>query len=398
MPDINVVLAGGLRDRQGLGLTRRLPTPTRAHVDLGSNDYLGLSADPRVIDAACKATIANGAGSTGSRLVSGNLDVHVELEAALAKLKQTESALLFNSGYQAAIGAIPALVGPGDLILSDELNHACLIDGCRMSKAAVKVYSHNNVDEARAMLAGRRNVRRCLIVTDGVFSMDGDVADLASLAQLRDEFDAWLMVDDAHGTGVLGKAGAGTAEAAGVGSKVDIAMGTLSKALGASGGFIAGSQRLIEHLINNSRSFVYSTGPAPASSGAALAALKIVKDEPERRIQLRNNADYLRKSLRAIGLPITNGSTPIIPVIIGGAEPVMKLAAELQSQFGIVGIRPPTVPEGTSRLRVTVKATHNEIDLDQAVDAIDDVLRRFGWRQYVLDGFGLDPETDHAVA
>jgi 8-amino-7-oxononanoate synthase len=397
MADLNVVLSSGLRDRQGLGLARKLPSSTRPAVDLGSNDYLGLAGDARVIEAACKALKEHGAGSTGSRLVSGNLAVHAELEAALAKLKHTEAALLFNSGYQAAQGTIPALVGPGDLIISDELNHASLIDGCRMSKATVKIYSHNNVAEARDLLASRRSAKRCLIVSDGVFSMDGDVADLAGLAQLRDEFDAWLMIDDAHGTGVLGRSGSGSAEAAGVVSKVDIQMGTVSKALGSSGGFIAGTQVLIDHLINNARSFIYTTGPSPASSGAALAALKIVKEEPERRLQLRENANYLRKSLRAIGLPVAGGETPIIPVVVGGAEPVMKLAAELREEYGIVGIRPPTVPEGTSRLRLTVKATHTEPDLDRAVDAIDDALRRFGWRQYVLDGFGGASETEHAT-
>ncbi|HEY3331484.1 MAG TPA: 8-amino-7-oxononanoate synthase [Capsulimonadaceae bacterium] len=396
MPDINVVLAGGLRDRQGLGLSRHLPTTTRPRIDLGSNDYLGLATNPAVIDAANEAVRKYGAGSTGSRLISGNIEIHEALEADLAALKHAEAALLFPSGYQAAVGTIPALVGPGDLVLSDELNHASLIDGCRMSKANVKIYSHNNIAELQELLAGRRYARRCLILTDGVFSMDGDVADLASIASLKTEFDAWLMVDDAHGTGVIGETGAGSAEYCGALSKVDVHLGTLSKALGASGGFVAGSRVVIDHLINNARSFIYSTGPSPASSGAALASLKIIKDEPDRRLLLRDNADYLRRSLRSIGFPVANGVTPIIPVVIGGAESVMRLADHLRDRFGVVGIRPPTVPEGTSRLRLTVKATHSHAQIDEAIGELDSALRKFGWRQFVLDGFESEPEVAHA--
>jgi len=254
----------------------------------------------------------------------------------------------------------------------------------------VRIYSHNDIESARQLLANRKYFRRCLIVTDGVFSMDGDVADLEGLVALRDEFDCWLMVDDAHGTGVLGDRGSGSAEYCGVSGSVDVQMGTLSKALGASGGFIAGSRILIQHLLNNARSFIYTTGPSPASSGAALEALNIVRDEPDRRLHLNANASYLRSGLRCIGLPVAEGPTPIIPVLFGGSEVVMRLADELQPMFGITGIRPPTVPEGTARLRVTVKATHTTQQLDNVIETFDTVLRRFGWRQFVLDGLATE--------
>ncbi|MDR3709615.1 MAG: 8-amino-7-oxononanoate synthase [Capsulimonadaceae bacterium] len=389
MADINVVLSGAIRDRQALELARSLPPSSRPPIDLGSNDYLGLARDGALIEAASRALRIHGTGSTGARLISGNLSIHEELEKALADIKSTAAALLFPSGYQAALGVIPALAGGGDLIVSDELNHACLIDGCRMSRATVRVYSHNSLESARSILADRRRFRRCLILTDGVFSMDGDIADLEGLAALRDEFDAWLMVDDAHGTGVLGATGAGSVELAGVASRVDVQMGTLSKALGSSGGFIAGSRVLIDYLINDARSFVYSTAPSPASSGAALAALEIVRREPDRRQRLSDNAAYLRNGLRSIGLPIAAGQTPIIPIVLGSGEVVMRMAAELQPRFGIAGIRPPTVPQGSSRLRVTVKATHTREQIDSVVEAFDVTLRRFGLRQYVLDGMAI---------
>lgn len=387
MADMDVVLSQDLRDRHALGLTRRLPQPRNPEVDMGSNDYLGLAQHPDVVASAVASVQKYGAGSTGARLISGNLPVHEQLEQAIASLKGAEAALVFPSGFQAATGTIPALVSGGDLILSDELNHACLIDGCRMSRATVRVYSHNDVDSLRQRLADRKRFRRCLIVTDGVFSMDGDIADLAALADICDRFDAWLMVDDAHGTGVLGADGAGSVSHCGVHGRVDVQMGTMSKALGASGGFIAGSSTLIQHLLNNARSFVYTTGPSPASSGAALAALQIMRTDPARRARLSANASYLRAGLRSIGLTIPDGETPIIPVVIGSSDMVMRLAEELYPRLGIAGIRPPAVPEGTSRLRVTVKAVHEKRDLDLAIELFDSALRKYGWRQFVFEGF-----------
>ena len=386
MADINTVLAGALRDRQALGLDRSLPSSIRPQIDMGSNDYLGLAHDPRLIESAAKALRQHGTGSSGSRLLSGNVAIHEELERGLAELKSTEAALLFSSGYQTAIGVIPALAGGGDLIVSDELNHACLIDACRMSRATVRVYSHNDLSSARAALVDRPRFRRCLILTDGVFSMDGDIADLAGLAAMRHEFNAWLMVDDAHGTGVLGQTGAGSVEFMGIGKNVDIQMGTISKALGSAGGFIAASQTVIDYLINSARSFVYSTAPSPACAGAALAALDILRKEPERRETLAENAAHLRAGLRSIGLPIAHSQTPIIPIVMGSSDVVMRLADELRPRFGLIGIRPPTVPPGLSRLRVTVKATHTIAELDAVLEAFDQTLRKHGMRQYVLDG------------
>ncbi len=358
-----------------VGFPRLLRTDSFA-----SNDYLGLARHPAVVAAAREAVAEYGAGSTGARLISGNLAIHEELEREIAALKGTEAALLFQSGYQAAVGTIPALVGPGDLILSDALNHACLIDGTRLSRAAVRVYRHGDFAHAVELLADRAAFRRCLVVTDGVFSMDGDLAPLAELADLCDEFEAWLMVDDAHGTGVLGDTGAGTAEYLGVSGRVTIQMGTFSKALGASGGFISGSRVLIDHLINTARSFVFTTAPSPASSGAALAAMRIIRDQPESRIELVRNADSMRDGLRDLGLVVPFRSTPILPVLIGDAVAAVALSDALRAEgLAVPAIRPPTVAEGTSRLRVTVTSTHGESDIAHAVNAFERAMRRLSW-------------------
>ncbi|HWF85017.1 MAG TPA: 8-amino-7-oxononanoate synthase [Vicinamibacterales bacterium] len=389
MSSLDNELACELESRAKHGLTRRLrslehPGGCYVYVDgkivteFASNNYLGLAFDPVTSGRVTESDF--GSGSTGSRLVTGNYTVHEELECAIAALKATDAALIFPSGYQAAVGTIPALVGRNDLILSDQHNHACLIDGCRLSRATVRVYDHNEPKHARALLSDRAQFRRCLIVTDGVFSMDGDIADLPALADLRDEFDAWLMVDDAHGTGVLGETGAGSAEFLGVRDRVDVHMGTMSKALGCAGGFIAGSRTLIDHLIGSARSFMFSTAPAPVTSGSAIGAINAIRDMPERREKVLDNARFLRAGLRALGFSVPHGDTPIIPVLIGSAQAAVALAdALLDQDIYVVAIRPPTVPDGTSRLRVTVTALHTRSDLDTCLDAFDVAIRRLGW-------------------
>jgi 8-amino-7-oxononanoate synthase len=372
----------------------------------GSNDYLGLAGHPDVRRAAAEAAAQWGAGSTGSRLTTGNFALHEDLERNIAAFKGTEAAIVFGSGYAAGVGAIPALVGQGDLILSDALNHASLIDGCRLSRAMVRVYAHVDIDHVRELLADRVSFRRCLIITDGVFSMDGHIAPLPDLAALCAEFGAWLMVDDAHGTGVLGATGRGTMEhwtltpCTSPGSAPDwdnalredarsslgrgenallniggsvVQMGTLSKALGAEGGFIAGSATLIDYLRNKARSFIFSTAPGPPAMAAARASLGIVDSEPERRGRLHANARRLADSLTSAGFQLSShGATPIISVVVGESAAALALAEGLfENGFYAPAIRPPTVPNGTARLRLSVTAEHTAADVDAIVLAME---------------------------
>jgi 8-amino-7-oxononanoate synthase len=380
-------LAADLEDLRSGGLERRLrcqssaPGPSavlegRPVLSLGSNNYLGLTEHLEVRAAAAEAIERWGTGSSGSRLTTGNLAIHEELEAALAAFKGAGAALLFSSGYQAALGTIPALVDRGDLVLSDALNHACLIDGCRLSRAEVRVYRHGDVDHARSLLADGKRFRRRLLVTDGVFSMDGDLAPLLELCDLCEATDTWLMVDDAHGTGVLGPTGAGTAERLGVQERVPIQMGTLSKALASEGGFIAGSNELIHTLRNRARTFIFSTAPAPASVAAARAALSIAQREPERRRRLAANAASLRSGLSNLGLAVPSGETAVVPVIVGDPGAAVKLSALLEEAgVWVPAIRPPTVPPGTARLRFSVIATHTDADLECVLAAVEQAVR-----------------------
>jgi 8-amino-7-oxononanoate synthase len=347
----------------------------RSLVDFGSNDYLGLSGHPAVI-AAAKDGAGSGSGSTGSRLTTGNAAIHEQLEAKIARFKHSQAALLFGSGYAANVGAIPALVGKGDLILSDELNHASIIDGCRLSRAETRVYHHSDVDHLDELLSDRHLFRRTLVVTDGVFSMDGDLARLPEIVDICERTHSWLMVDDAHGTGVFGETGTGTLEHFGVSEGVDIQMGTLSKAVGCSGGFIAGSSELIEFLRNKARSFVYSTAPTPSNSYAALTALDLIQRMPELRAKHRDNIVRLRFGLKKLGVEALPGISPIIPIVIGSSKNAVALSAHLESAgLWVPAIRPPTVPEGSSRLRITITTSHNEEQIDLLMNALSSALR-----------------------
>lgn len=375
-------LAAELDRLQAAGLRRHIrvlasPQTPRVVVDgrelilLASNSYLGLSADPEVVQAAQQAVAAFGTGSGGSRLVNGTTQLHVELEQALAALKQAEDAVLFGTGYQANVGAITALMGPGDLILSDELNHASIIDGCRLSRATILVYRHRDVGHLAELLAReRQNYRRALVVTDGVFSMDGDLAPLPELCAAAARHNALMMVDDAHATGVLGATGGGTVEQFGMHGQVHIQVGTLSKALASEGGFVAGSATLCQYLRQRARSFIFSTAAEPASVAAGLAAVRIIQREPERMQRLHANAAFLRQGLRALGYSVPDGETPVIPVLVGEAQAATALAQALEEAGAFApAIRPPSVPPGTSRLRVTVMATHTHEDLEDALAA-----------------------------
>ncbi|MDO8355499.1 MAG: 8-amino-7-oxononanoate synthase [Nitrospirota bacterium] len=362
-------------------LTRRL-TPLHSGVGpvvemagrqillFASNDYLGLAMHPEVIQAAVEATQRFGAGAGAARLVSGSLPPHQELETALAQFKGTEATLTYGSGYLANIGTIPTLIGRGGLILADRLCHASLIDGCRLSGADFRIYRHNDTDHLQSLLAARRQSRRTLIVTDGLFSMDGDLAPLPELNRLAQEYEADLYIDDAHGTGVMGPHGRGTAEHFGLDAQIPLQMGTLSKAFGSSGAYIAGPSTLIQYLMNTSRSFIFTTAPPPSSAAAATAALRIIQREPERRARLWANRERLFTGLTQLGFNLSPSVSPIIPILIGSAETALSFAEHLFAE-GIYApaIRPPTVPDATSRIRVTVTAEHTAGHIDQALAA-----------------------------
>lgn len=346
--------------------------------DFASNDYLGLAADPRLSRAASAVLQAEGVGAGAARLIAGNHPIHEVLERTLARFKGCAHALLFPSGYMANVGAIPALVGPGDVIYSDALSHASLIDGCRLSKATIRVFPHADVTALATMLeADRHTFRRALIVVEGIFSMDGDLFPLDQLVPLARRYDAWTYVDDAHGTGVLGATGAGSVEQCGVTGQIDVIVGTLGKAMGTSGAYVAGSQALVDYLISRARSFIYTTGAPAAISAATLEALRIVQVESWRRDAVRERATRLRERLRAAGREAPGMSDGhIIPVLIGDPMHTMRLVADLRHRgFLVGGVRPPTVPVGTSRLRISVSAVHPMALVDALAANLIDAMR-----------------------
>jgi 8-amino-7-oxononanoate synthase len=350
----------------------------RAVLLLSSNNYLGLADHPALVEAACAATRRWGCGTGASRLICGHLELHAEVEAQIARFKGTEAALLFPSGYQANVGAITALAGRGDHVFSDALNHASIIDGCRLSRASVHLYPHRDVRTLESLLAATPPGGRRLIVTDSVFSMDGDRAPLGELVALARTYHSILFLDEAHATGVLGPRGAGLADADGLTGAIDVQMGTLGKALGGAGAYVAGSRALIDLILNRARSFVYTTGLAPAATAAAGAALRVLEAEPERRAALLRNAERLRRGLGGLNLRV-DGDTHIVPVLLGDNALAMRFATALLER-GVLAqaIRPPTVPAGTARLRVTPMATHREADMDRALDAFAGAARALG--------------------
>ncbi len=364
---------------EGQGLRRQLEplgSPQGPRVQLGgrelinfsSNDYLGLANDAAVRAAAQAAVARHGVGAGASRLVVGDSEAHQSLERALADFEGAEAALLFNSGYAANVGVLAALLGPGDVVFSDALNHASLIDGCRLSRAEVVVYPHGDV-AALETLAVRHRGRRRLVVTDAVFSMDGDRAPLAGLAALCARHELGLYVDEAHATGVVGTRGAGLCEAVGV--TPDVRMGTLSKGLGCVGAYVTSSPALRELLLNRARSLVFSTALPPAMCAAAEAALERVRTDPWLRTALWRNIHHLSRGLRALGLPAHEDSA-IFSVVLGEPERAVAASKRLREQGLLVkAIRPPTVPPGTSRLRIAVTAGHQAADLDALLSALE---------------------------
>jgi 8-amino-7-oxononanoate synthase len=342
------------------------------HLLLASNNYLGLANDPAVVAGARAALEAYGAGAGASRLVTGSLDLHRALEERIAALKGCQDALVFPTGFQANVGTIPALVGRGDVVFSDELNHASLIDGCRLSGAEVVRYPHADAGALEAAVRGAAGRRR-LIVTDTVFSMDGDLAPLPAIVEVAERHGCMLMVDEAHATGVLGPSGAGAIEHFGLGGRVPIVMGTLSKALGSQGGYVAGDRDLCDYLRTRDRGFVFTTALAPAAAGAALAALDIVRDEPQRRARLHALVARLVEGARALGYTVLPTDSAVVGVLIGEAATALAVGASLRSaRVWAPAIRPPSVPVGTARMRLTVMATHEDRHIDWALGALAD--------------------------
>lgn len=341
----------------------------------GSN-YLDLAHHPEVTAAAARAAAEWGCAAGGSRLINGNLALHEALEAELADFLGTEAALVFATGYMANVGVLPALVGRGDVVVSDALAHASIIDGCRLSRADVRVFAHSDAADLDAVLAAAtRDAGRALVVLDGVYSMDGDVAPLHELVRVARRHGAHLLLDDAHGTGCLGAGGRGTAELLDVEHETDVLVGTLGKALGSFGAFVAGSRALRELLVNTARSFIFSCALAPPQVEAARAALVLVRREPWRRQRLQANAARLRGRLAQHGIPTHPSTTQIVPVVIGDNAASMRVCERLLARgFYAQGIRHPSVPEGTARLRVTPMATHRDEEIDALADAVAEEL------------------------
>lgn len=381
MDDFTASLGTALSSLKEKGWLRRLRTVEENDemCIFASNDYLGLTQDERVKQAAIRAVEAYGTGSGGSRLTTGNLRLHEQLEERIAAWKGKETAIVFSSGYLANVGTLSALMGAGDTIFSDELNHASLIDGCRMSKADTVVYRHADVHDLEEKLKRAKPGGKKLIVTDGVFSMDGNIAPLPAIVAAAEAYGAWVMVDDAHAAGVLGAKGAGTPEYFGLTDRVQLAAGTLSKAVGAEGGYVAASAAVIDYLRNYARSFIFQTALSPGVIGAALEAIQVIESEPMRRKRLLAASDYMRHSLRMHGFTLVEGATPIIAVLIGEAEQAVAFSARLEEK-GVFApaIRPPTVPDGSSRIRLTLSASHTQEMVDHAIAACEEAGREMG--------------------
>jgi 8-amino-7-oxononanoate synthase len=347
---------------------------------LCSNNYLGLADHPRVREAAAEAAMRWGVGAGASRLVSGTMTIHRRLEERLAEFKGSEASLLFGSGYLANLGVIGALAGPGHTIFSDELNHASIIDGCGLSRAQVVVYRHRDMDHLQWSMHRHGGGEGRLIVTDSVFSMDGDVAPLEQIAQLADRYDARVVVDEAHAIGNLGSGGRGAVAEAGLEGEIDVVIGTLGKALGSYGAYACASREMVRYLINTSRSLIYSTAPPPPAVAGALAALELLRERPERVQRLRANARALRGALASEGFPVAEASEmPIVPLIVGDENACMRLCQEaIEGGVFAQGIRSPTVASGAARLRLTAMASHTTSELEMAAVLLGDAARRLG--------------------
>ncbi|MFA6498569.1 MAG: 8-amino-7-oxononanoate synthase [Desulfurivibrionaceae bacterium] len=373
---------GGLRSlrpvlRRRNGRITLVGDEDRELLDFSSNDYLALAEHPALIAAAQQALSRFGTGSGAARLMSGDLAVHHELEEAVALLKGKEAALTFGNGYMANIGIIPALVGRHDLIFSDRLNHASIHDGCRLSGARVVRFRHNDFNHLEDLLRDKRGAGTALIVVESLYSMDGDRCPLPELVELKERFGCLLMVDEAHATGVFGLHGGGLIEEGGVSDAVDLAMGTFGKALGSYGAYVAGNREMIDYLVNRARSFIFSTALPPAVVAASLAAVHLVRQEPNLRHELHEKIAYFKALLRVGGYGADLGSSQIIPIHIGESDAALNKADLLRKQgLFATAVRPPTVPDGTARLRLSITRHHSTTDLAQAATVLLEIMDR----------------------
>jgi glycine C-acetyltransferase len=351
----------------------------RSVVNLSSNNYLGLTTHPKLRERALEATRALGVGSGSVRTIAGTMSIHMELERRLAEFKRTEATVVFQSGFTANAGTVSSILGKEDFIVSDELNHASIIDGARLSRATIKVFPHRDARAARAIVQELPRERRRLLISDGVFSMDGDLGALPELCDVADEFGCIMMVDDAHASGVFGTSGRGTIDHFGLHGRVDIQVGTLSKAIGALGGYVAGSRALIEFLYHRARPFLFSTSHPPAVAAACLAAIDVLESEPQLIEQLWDNTRFFKSGLQTLGFDTGASESPITPVIVGDAALAMNLSDALfDNGVFAQGIGFPTVPRGKARVRTIVTATHTRDELQFALDAFAKVGRSLG--------------------
>jgi len=388
-------LSTEIAELKNQGLFRRPPVlegPSRARskingrevINLSSNNYLGLCDDPRLKEAAIRATQSHGVGSGAVRTILGTQDLHLELEAKLAEFKKTEAILVFQSGFTANAGTVAAILGRQDHIVSDRLNHASIIDGARLSRAKIHVYEHSDMDSLREKLEEARagaeeSGGRILVITDGVFSMDGDIARLPEVVELAEEYEAIMQVDDAHASGVLGAAGRGTVDHYGLHGRVDVQVGTLSKAIGVLGGYVAGNHVLIDFLIHRARPLLFSTSHPPAVTAACIAAVDILLSEPEIIERLWENTRFFKEGLTALGFDTGASETPITPVIVGEGARAMELSDRLfEAGVFAQGIAFPTVPQASARVRAMVMATHTREDLGHALEAFERVGKEMG--------------------
>jgi glycine C-acetyltransferase len=351
----------------------------RSVVNLSSNNYLGLTTHPRLRERALEATRKYGVGTGSVRTIAGTMDIHMELERRLAEFKKTEAVVVFQSGFAANAGTVSAVLGKDDVVVSDDLNHASIIDGCRLSRATIKVFPHKDIDTARAILQSLPASQRKLLITDGVFSMDGDLGPLPALCSLAEEFDCIMMVDDAHASGVFGRNGRGTIDHFDVHGRVDIQVGTLSKAIGVLGGYVAGTRSLIDFLYHRARPFLFSTSHPPGVAAACIAAIDVLLEEPKIIDRLWENTRFFQAGLKSLGFNTGASEGPITPVIVGDGALAMKLSDRLfDAGVFAQGIAFPTVAVGKARVRTIVTATHTRDELQFALDAFGSVGRALG--------------------
>ena len=380
-------LEESLRNLETKGLKRRLRSVEgsqgreiivdgRKVLNFCSNNYLGLADDPRLREAALECIEEEGIGSGASRLVCGNMQAHRELEEKIAQFKHAESCLVFSTGYMANVGIVSSVFERGDIIFSDKLNHASIVDGIILSGAGFKRYPHKDMNVLEQWLKESQGFKKRGIITDSVFSMDGDIAPLDKIVELARRYNAMVMIDEAHALGILGDKGKGAVEYFGLEEKIDIQMGTLSKAVGVFGAYCCGSKALISFLVNQARSFIYTTGLPPMVAACARRAIEIIEQEPRRRAQLHERSEYMRRELQRMGFDTMASQTPIIPILVKESSCAVEFSKKLfENEIFVQAIRPPTVPQNTARLRLTVTATHRQEDLDFALGKFQQVGR-----------------------